>query len=657
MCSARARARRGARSGALPFTTASSRPATAAPYCAAACAAAADARSTATRDCSRKGRPRMPPPAEPRAPPARFAPPRRLSPACQSAQARRFIFARARIRLMLSRRAAVASSTSADASLVVRDRRRSEARAKTLRMRRLRVAAAARRRPARPRGASERVNRLPARASSPASRSFSPASRSLFRRCTGERARASAADCSARGTHAALGPRRAPGAARRELSVVERAKVSCSLARRTPPSARQSPTRARLARACASPPRAPAPRVHGALVLDLFFAFAVASAASRSLASTTRRGSCPGAPAPPSTRRTRRGGGTPAVGEELGDVAVRSRELSRAFACRRSRVGGARTSGNRARSGWAPPPKSVDDSLFFRAERSLREGRSSELSTGRARNRGPSRRARKIRRDSRGDRDAHSDVPHLPVRPPSPRAPRLRTGTPRRRSGHRLRRNGPTRPCPSSRSWRSARRSRAEPSRRRVSDPVGSEERAKRPTTLSAGRVCAALRTVTARQTLPKIFRRRCCPRNTKKVGALFAAWGDVRLRGCRAPQASRSRPGHHTVRRERLSASTRGRRDTTMRIYTPAEVRPEPPPTHPRDGSPHPDGRARPVVPKSGDADPARPGEDAARSTRERSRSRVFSARAPITPTTTRRVDVRRRVATRASSAPRDAR
>ena len=230
----------------------------------------------------------------------------------------------------------------------------------------------------------------------------------------------------------------------------------------------------------------------------------------------------------------------------------------------------------------------------FARKRSLREGRSSELSTGRARNRGPSRRARKIRRDSRGDRDAHSDVPHLPVRPPSPRAPRLRTGTPRRRSGHRLRRNGPTRPCPSSRSWRSARRSRAEPSRRRVSDPVGSEERAKRPTTLSAGRVCAALRTVTARQTLPKIFRRRCCPRNTKKVGALFAAWGDVRLRGCRAPQASRSRPGHHTVRCERLSASTRGRRDTTMRIYTPAEVRPEPPPTHPRDGSPHPDGRAR---------------------------------------------------------------
>ena len=209
-------------------------------------------------------------------------------------------------------------------------------------------------------------------------------------------------------------------------------------------------------------------------------------------------------------------------------------------------------------------------------KRSLREGRSSELSTGRARNRGPSRRARKIRRDSRGDRDAHSDVPHLPVRPPSPRAPRLRTGTPRRRSGHRLRRNGPTRPCPSSRSWRSARRSRAEPSRRRVSDPVGSEERAKRPTTLSAGRVCAALRTVTARQTLPKIFRRRVVARGIPKKLARFSRRGrrSFILRGCRAPQASRSRPGHHTVRRESLSASTRGRRDTTMRIYTPAEVR-----------------------------------------------------------------------------------
>ena len=181
----------------------------------------------------------------------------------------------------------------------------------------------------------------------------------------------------------------------------------------------------------------------------------------------------------------------------------------------------------------------------FARKRSLREGRSSELSTGRARNRGPSRRARKIRRGSRGDRDAHSDVPHLPVRPPSPRAPRLRTGTPRRRSGHRLRRNGPTRPCPSSRSWRSATRSRAEPSRRRVSDPVGSEERAKRPTTLSAGRVCAALRTVTARQTLPKIFRRRCCLGKTKTWRAFRGQWRDVRLRGCRAhtskPEPSRS--------------------------------------------------------------------------------------------------------------------
>mgnify|MGYP007055443819 CR=1 FL=1 len=135
--------------------------------------------------------------------------------------------------------------------------------------------------------------------------------------------------------------------------------------------------------------------------------------------------------------------------------------------------------------------------------------RSSELSTGTlAQSRSVAARARSAGTLS-GDRVAHSDVPHLPAGPPSRKAPRLRTGTPRRRSGLRLRRNGPTRPCPSSRSWRSARRSRAEPSRRRVSDPAESEERAKRRTTLAAVRVCAALRTVTARQTLPKIFRRR----------------------------------------------------------------------------------------------------------------------------------------------------
>jgi hypothetical protein len=187
---------------------------------------------------------------------------------------------------------------------------------------------------------------------------------------------------------------------------------------------------------------------------------------------------------------------------------------------------------------------------------------------------------------------------------------------------------------------------------------VGSEERAKRPTTLSAGRVCAALRTVTARQTLPKIFRRRCCL-GKPKLGALFAVSGETFVYVVVEPtQASRSRPGHHTVRRERLSASTRGRRDTTMRIYTPAEVRPEPPPTHSarRVASPR---RAR----ETGRTQKRRCRPRASRwrtrrrSTRDRSRSRVFSARAPITPTTTRRVDVRRRVATRASSAPRDAR
>ena len=132
---------------------------------------------------------------------------------------------------------------------------------------------------------------------------------------------------------------------------------------------------------------------------------------------------------------------------------------------------------------------------------------------------------------------------------------------------------------------REARRSRAEPSRRRVSDPAESEERAKRRTTLAAVRVCAALRTVTARQTLPKIFRRRSLL-PSGKLGGSFAVSQATRC-FFRLRQRSPVSSGHHIVRRprrERLSASTRGRRDTTMRIYTPAEVRPEPPPTHPRD-------------------------------------------------------------------------
>ena len=81
----------------------------------------------------------------------------------------------------------------------------------------------------------------------------------------------------------------------------------------------------------------------------------------------------------------------------------------------------------------------------------------------------------------------------------------------------------------------------------------------------------------------------------------------DPLLTASRAAHKQRSSPGR-IVRRERLSASTGGRREPTMRICTPAEVRPGPPPTHPREASPHPDGRAGPVVPKSGDADPARP-------------------------------------------------
>ena len=282
-----------------------------------------------------------------------------------------------------------------------------------------------------------------------------------------------------------------------------------------------------------------------------------------------------------------------AIGEEIGDGRVRLLELFLwSCVCFRVRLSrGVRGGTGEVRIGRRAR-FAVRVCLGKRDPRNCRRGRS--------RNRGPSRRARKIRRDSRGDRVAHSDVPHLPAGPPSRKAPRLRTGTPRRRSGLRLRRNGPIRPCPSSRSWRSARRSRAEPSRRRVSDPAESEERAKRRMTLAAGRVCAALRTVTARQTLPKIFRRRSLLPSVKLGGSFAVKQADplFRLRQ-RSPVSSR----HHIVRRprrERLSASTRGRRDTTMRIYTPAEVRPEPPPTHPRDAPLTPTGARNRSYPKA---------------------------------------------------------
>ena len=280
----------------------------------------------------------------------------------------------------------------------------------------------------------------------------------------------------------------------------------------------------------------------------------------------------------------------------------------------------------------------------------------------RARIRGPSRRAPNIRRDSRRDRDAHSDVPHLRAGRPSWKAPRLRTGTPRRRSGHRLRRNGPTRPCPSSRSWRSARRSRAEPSRRRVSDPLGSEGRAKRkrPTTLSATEECA-LRTVTARQTLPEIFRRRCCPRKPKSWRAFPVSPSiGARVSRARPVRVITHKPRSHQVTsvvanacsRRRVVAATRSCASIRPRRYVLSLRR---------------RGRARRRLTRTGVRDRSYPkavmptlrvpAEEAARSTRDRSGSRVSSARAPATVTTTRHFDARRRVARRASSVPRDAR
>jgi hypothetical protein len=269
--------------------------------------------------------------------------------------------------------------------------------------------------------------------------------------------------------------------------------------------------------------------------------------------------------------------------------------------------------------------------------------------------------ARKIRRDFLGDRVAHSDVPHLPAGPPSRKAPRLRTGTPRRRSGLRLRRNGPTRPCPSSRSWRSARRSRAEPSRRRVSDPAESEERAKRRTTLAAVRVCAALRTVTARQTLPKIFRRRSLLPSGKLGGSFAVSLGRPVVsfgydNGARSRLVitSFAARGANACPRRLAVAATRPCASTRPRRYVPSLRR------RTRATLPSPDRRAKPVVPKSGDADRARPVQKAAscgpRGT-DRDEACFPRARLPLRPPRDTSTDAAASRPPRASSVPRDAR
>ena len=82
---------------------------------------------------------------------------------------------------------------------------------------------------------------------------------------------------------------------------------------------------------------------------------------------------------------------------------------------------------------------------------------------------------------------------------------------------------------------------REAPSRQRVSDPPGSEARAKRLTTLAAERGCSALRTMTAQ----KIWADACCC--LKKVRAFF-------LTLCHTRQATGDRRRHWRAASERLT-------------------------------------------------------------------------------------------------------
>ena len=119
----------------------------------------------------------------------------------------------------------------------------------------------------------------------------SPASRSLFRRCTGERARASAADCSAPSTRLSKSATRASARRCACLASSSAANVSCSLARSDSVSfaavsfsrASRSSLRVASARSCST--RACTARSSSIC----FFTFAFKSAASRSLVSNAAR--------------------------------------------------------------------------------------------------------------------------------------------------------------------------------------------------------------------------------------------------------------------------------------------------------------------------------------------------------------------------------
>ena len=287
--------------------------------------------------------------------------------------------------------------------------------------------------------------------------------------------------------------------------------------------------------------------------------------------------------------------------------------------------------------------------------RNCRQGRGSAIAVRRG--------ARKIRRDFLGDRVAHSDVPHLPAGPPSRKAPRLRTGTPRRRSGLRLRRNGPTRPCPSSRSWRGGEaitRGAFATARIGSGGIRGTREAA------DDARGRASLRgaadcdgAANPPEDLPPTF---VVALGKTKLGGSFAHFAGRPVVSFGYDNGARSRlvitsfaaRGANACPRRLAVAATRPCASTRPRRYVPSLRR------RTRATLPSPDRRAKPVVPKSGDADRARPVQKAAscgpRGT-DRDEACFPRARLPLRPPRDTSTDAVASRPPRASSVPRDAR
>ena len=258
--------------------------------------------------------------------------------------------------------------------------------------------------------------------------------------------------------------------------------------------------------------------------------------------------------------------------------------------------------------------------------------------------------ARKIRRDFLGDRASNSDVPHLPAGPPSRKAPRLRTGTPRRRSGLRLRRNGPTRPCPSSRSWRGGEaitRGAFATARIGSGGIRGTREAA------DDARGRASLRgaadcdgAANPPEDLPPTF---VVALGKTKLGGSFAHFAGRPVVSFGYDNGARSRlvitsfaaRGANACPRRLAVAATRPCASTRPRRYVPSLRR------RTRATLPSPDRRAKPVVPKSGDAD---------RGT-DRDEACFPRARLPLRPPRDTSTDAVASKPPRASSVPRDAR